>query len=67
MTSIIPLAHREQLLRQVLTDSERALALAQTSYRVGQGDLRAVQQQQLNVQAARLTCCARGASNWPSG
>jgi len=49
------LAHREQLLRQVLTDSERALALAQTSYRVGQGDLRAVQQQQLNVQAARLT------------
>lgn len=47
------LAEREQVLRQVLADSERALALAQTSYRVGQGDLRAVQQQQLSVQAAR--------------
>jgi NodT family efflux transporter outer membrane factor (OMF) lipoprotein len=48
------LAAREQVLRQVLVDSERALALAQTSYRVGRGDLRAVQQQQLNVHAARL-------------
>lgn len=47
------LAEREQVLRQVLADSERALALAQTSYRVGRGDLRAVQQQQLSVQAAR--------------
>jgi len=48
------LAEREEVLHQVLTDNERALALAQTSYRVGRGDLRAVQQQQLNVQAARL-------------
>ncbi len=48
------LADREPGLRQVLADSERALALAQTSYRVGRGDLRAVQQQQLNVHAARL-------------
>jgi outer membrane protein TolC len=48
------LADREKMLAQVVTDSERALALAQTSYRVGHGDLRAVQQQQLNVQAARL-------------
>ncbi len=48
------LVERERVLRQVLTDSERALALAQTSYRVGRGDLRAVQQQQLNVLAARL-------------
>jgi outer membrane protein TolC len=30
------------------------LALAQTSYRVGRGDQRAVRQQQLNVHAARL-------------
>jgi multidrug efflux system outer membrane protein len=48
------LAEREKGLAQVLTDSERALALAQTSYRVGSGDLRGVQQQQLNVHAARL-------------
>jgi NodT family efflux transporter outer membrane factor (OMF) lipoprotein len=49
------LAEREKVLRQTLTDYERALALAQTSYRVGRGDLRAVQQQQLNVHAAQLT------------
>jgi outer membrane protein TolC len=48
------LAGREPGLRQVLADSERALALAQTSYRVGRGDLRAVQQQQLSVHSARL-------------
>jgi len=48
------LADREQVLRKVMADSERAMALAQTSYRVGSGDLRAVQQQQLNVHAARL-------------
>jgi outer membrane protein TolC len=48
------LADRDRVLRQVLADNERALVLAQTSYRVGSGDLRAVQQQQLNVHAARL-------------
>jgi NodT family efflux transporter outer membrane factor (OMF) lipoprotein len=48
------LVDRDKTLAQVLSDSERALALAQTSYRVGRGDLRAVQQQQLNVHAARL-------------
>ena len=48
------LVDREQVLRKVMADSERALALAQTSYRVGSGDLRAVQLQQLNVHAARL-------------
>jgi len=49
------LAGREQVLRQVVADSEQALELAQTSYRIGKGDLRAVQQQQLNLHAARLT------------
>ena len=49
------LADREKVLRQTLTDQERALALAQTSYRVGSGDLRAVEQQQISVYAARLT------------
>ena len=48
------LADREQLLQRTVTDNQRALALAQTSYRIGKTDLRAVQQQQLNVQAARL-------------
>jgi outer membrane protein, multidrug efflux system len=48
------LAERETLLRQVLADSERALTMAQASYRVGRGDLRAVQQQQLDVHSARL-------------
>lgn len=48
------LVDREKVLRAVLVESERALTLARTSYRVGQGDLRAVQQQQLNLHAARL-------------
>lgn len=48
------LAEREPLLSQVVSDSERALTLLQTSYRVGLADLRAVQQQQLNVHAARI-------------
>jgi outer membrane protein TolC len=49
------LAGREPVLRQVLADSERALSLLQNSYEVGVTDLRAVQQQQLSVHAARLT------------
>jgi outer membrane protein, multidrug efflux system len=48
------LAERDAVLRQAVTDSERALELAQTSYRIGRGDLRTVQQQQLNVYTARL-------------
>jgi multidrug efflux system outer membrane protein len=48
------LAEREATLWRVLTDQERVLELSQTSYRVGIGDLRAVQQQQVNVHAARL-------------
>jgi len=48
------LAERETVLRQVVTDSQRALELAQTGYRVGSADLRSVQQQQLSVHAARL-------------
>jgi NodT family efflux transporter outer membrane factor (OMF) lipoprotein len=48
------LAERESMLRQVLTDHERVLELAKTNYRVGSGDLRAVQQQQVEVHAAQL-------------
>jgi hypothetical protein len=39
---------------RTVADNQRALELAQTSYRVGRADLRAVQQQQLNVYAARV-------------
>ena len=49
------LAERDQLLQRTVTDNQRALALAQTSYRVGKIDLRTVQQQQLSVYAAQLT------------
>jgi NodT family efflux transporter outer membrane factor (OMF) lipoprotein len=48
------LSEREAVLRQALADNQRALELATTSYRVGSGDLRPVQQQQLNVYASRL-------------
>jgi len=48
------LSEREPILRQNLADNQRALELAQEAYRVGRGDLRAVQQQQLSVHTARL-------------
>ena len=47
------LAERDQILRRTVSYNQRALELAQTSYRLGQNDLRAVQQQQLSVAAAR--------------
>jgi NodT family efflux transporter outer membrane factor (OMF) lipoprotein len=49
------LAERDQILQRAVNDNQRALALAQTSYRVGNIDLRTVQQQQLSVYSARLT------------
>ncbi|MBC8041390.1 MAG: efflux transporter outer membrane subunit [Opitutaceae bacterium] len=49
------LAEREQLLDQNIADNQRALELAQTVYRIGKGDLRNVQQQQLSVYAAQIT------------
>jgi outer membrane protein TolC len=49
----LTLAQREPVLRAVLKDNERALALAQTSYRVGRVDQRTVLQQQISVQTAR--------------
>jgi NodT family efflux transporter outer membrane factor (OMF) lipoprotein len=48
------LADREAVLSAVVADSQDALKLAQTSYRVGRLDLRSVEQQQLNVYAAQL-------------
>jgi NodT family efflux transporter outer membrane factor (OMF) lipoprotein len=49
------LSDREQVLRRALADNERALALANETYRVGRLDLRSVQQQQLSVYSARVT------------
>ena len=47
------LEERDQLLRSILADNERALSLTQTSYRVGSADFRSVEQQQLNVLSAK--------------
>jgi NodT family efflux transporter outer membrane factor (OMF) lipoprotein len=44
---------REAILKQAVADNARALELANIRYRVGSGDLRAVQQQQLALAAAR--------------
>jgi outer membrane protein TolC len=48
------LAERERLLRQAVADNARALELANVRWRVGSGDLRAVQQQMLALYAARV-------------
>jgi outer membrane protein TolC len=47
------LEEREALLREAAADNARALEIANTRYRVGSGDLRAVQQQTLALSAAR--------------
>lgn len=49
------LAERKLLLQGITADNQRALELSQTNYRVGTTDLRTVQQQQLSVNAARLS------------
>lgn len=47
------LQEREDLLRQAVAENARALELANIRYKVGVGDLRAVQQQSLALYAAR--------------
>jgi outer membrane protein, multidrug efflux system len=47
------LEDREKILAQAVADNARALELANVRYRVGAGDLRAVQQQSLALHAAR--------------
>ncbi|MEQ1800892.1 MAG: TolC family protein [Gammaproteobacteria bacterium] len=44
---------REPLLVQAVTENERALQFAETRYRVGSDDLRAVQQQQMSLFSAK--------------
>jgi NodT family efflux transporter outer membrane factor (OMF) lipoprotein len=47
------LEQREAILQQAVADNARAVELASIRYRVGSGDLRAVQQQSLALYAAR--------------
>jgi len=52
------LAERVQLLGQVLADQERTLQYDEAAYRIGRQDLRSVQQQQVQVQSARVALLA---------
>jgi NodT family efflux transporter outer membrane factor (OMF) lipoprotein len=54
LSSEFALADREQILTAAVGDAQRALRLAETRYRVGSGDLRQVEQQQLAYQSARM-------------
>jgi NodT family efflux transporter outer membrane factor (OMF) lipoprotein len=56
------LADRAALLERAVAENQRALDLAGEEYRVGRGDLRAVRQQELSLESARLALLAvRGA------
>jgi len=48
------LRERVPLLESVMADNQRALELVQTQYRLGTTDMRAVQQQQISLNNARL-------------
>jgi NodT family efflux transporter outer membrane factor (OMF) lipoprotein len=48
------LSERVQLLGQVLAEQERTLQYDQAAYRIGRQDQRAVQQQQVQVESARM-------------
>jgi NodT family efflux transporter outer membrane factor (OMF) lipoprotein len=54
LSSEFALSDREQILTAAVSDAQRALELAETRYRVGSGDLRQVEQQQLAYQSARM-------------
>jgi outer membrane protein, multidrug efflux system len=53
LSSEFTLDARRTVLREAVAENERALEFANVRYRVGSGDLRAVQQQQLALYAAR--------------
>ncbi|MGB8433655.1 MAG: TolC family protein, partial [Burkholderiales bacterium] len=53
LSSEFALDAREAILKQVVAENVRALELANVRHRVGSGDLRAVQQQSLALDAAR--------------
>lgn len=52
------LAARVHLLERVVADNQRALDLANEQSRIGSGDLRAVRQQELALESARLALLA---------
>ncbi|MBP8081456.1 MAG: efflux transporter outer membrane subunit, partial [Arenimonas sp.] len=54
LAAVNTLAERDRLLKLNLAENQRALELAQTSYRVGRTDLRSVEQQQLTLNSAKL-------------
>src|SRR5204862_1683956 len=53
LAAAMALEERETILREAVTENARALDFAHQRYRVGAGDLRAVQQQSLALSAAR--------------
>jgi len=53
LSSGFTLDERATILARAVAENERALALANVRYRVGSGDLRAVQQQQLALSSSR--------------
>ena len=53
LASSVTLEARMTILARAVAENERALELANVRYRVGSGDLRAVQQQQLALSSAR--------------
>ena len=55
LSSELALQDREAILASAVADAGRALQLAETRYRVGSGDLRSVQQQQLAYHATRMS------------
>ncbi|HEY7673144.1 MAG TPA: efflux transporter outer membrane subunit [Gammaproteobacteria bacterium] len=55
LSSEFTLEAREAILGSAVVDAARALELAETRYRVGSGDLRGVEQQQLTYHSTRMT------------
>jgi NodT family efflux transporter outer membrane factor (OMF) lipoprotein len=55
LSSEFALEEREGILTAAVSDAERALRIAETRYRVGPGDLRSVEQQQLALHSSRMT------------
>jgi NodT family efflux transporter outer membrane factor (OMF) lipoprotein len=54
LSSEAVLRDRETILTAAVADSRRALELAETRYRIGSADLRAVQQRQIDFHTARM-------------
>ena len=55
LSSELALEEREAILTAAVTDAERSVRLSETRYRVGAGDLRSVEQQQLAYFSSRMT------------